>query len=66
MSPEDSFEGPRKRAKTSTSSFGVSKREGHDSSMYYNSKMYDSLVSSRDVGIEQPLPEELNLSLIHI
>ena len=65
MSREDSFEGPRKRAKTSTSSFGVSKREGHDSSMYYNSKMYDSLVSSRDVGIEQHLPEELNNVVIN-
>ena len=33
--------------------------------MYYNSKMYDSLVSSRDVGIEQPLPEELNNVVIN-
>lgn len=59
MAREDSLEGPRKRAKTTTSSFGVSKREGHDSSMYYNSRMYDDLVSQRDVGDSQELPEEL-------
>jgi len=27
---------------TQTSSFGVSKREGHDSSRFYNSKLYNS------------------------
>ena len=58
MAREDSFEGPRKRAKTTTSSFGVSKREGHDSSIYYNSRMYDNLVSQRDVGKGQQLPSE--------
>ena len=65
MTREDSFEGPRKRAKTTTSSFGVSKREGHDSSIYYNSRMYDSLVSQRDVGEQQPLPEELENLVIN-
>ena len=58
------LEGARKRAKTSTSAFGVSKREGHDSSTYYNSKMYDELVSSRDVGEEAVLPKELVDSVI--
>lgn len=58
------LEGARKRAKTTTSAFGVSKREGHDSSTYYNSKMYDELVSSRDVGKEAVLPEELADSVI--
>ena len=52
------LDGARKRAKTSTSSFGVSKREGHDASAYYNSRMYDDLVSSREVGKEISLPEE--------
>ena len=65
MAREDSLEGPRKRAKTTTSSFGVSKREGHDSSMYYNSRMYDDLVSQRDVGAPQELPEELHNIVIN-
>jgi site-specific DNA-methyltransferase (adenine-specific) len=52
------LDGARKRAKTMTSSFGVSKREGHDASAYYNSRMYDDLVSSREVGKEVSLPEE--------
>ena len=65
MARKDSLEGPRKRAKTTTSSFGVSKREGHDSSMYYNSRMYDDLVSRRDVGDSQELPEELHNIVIN-
>ena len=65
MAREDSFEGPRKRAKTTTSSFGVSKREGHDSSAYYKSKMYDDLVSHREVGGPQELPEELKDVIIN-
>ena len=65
MAREESFDGPRKRAKTSTSAFGVSKREGHDSSVYYNSKMYDDLVSHRDVGDAQELPSELENIIIN-
>ena len=65
MARKDSFEGPRKRAKTTTSSFGVSKREGHDSSAYYSSKMYDDLVSHREVGGPQELPEELKDVIIN-
>jgi len=65
MARKDSFEGPRKRAKTTTSSFGVSKREGHDSSAYYKSKMYDDLVSHREVGVPQELPEELKDVIIN-
>ncbi len=59
MARGDSFEGPRKRAKTSTSSFGVSKREGHDSSLYYQSRMYDEMVTSREVGDQVEFPTEL-------
>ena len=65
MAREDSLEGPRKRAQTTTSSFGVSKREGHDSSIYYNSRMYDTLVSNRDVGNGQSLPKELENIVIN-
>lgn len=65
MAREDSLEGPRKRAKTTTSSFGVSKREGHDSSVYYGSKMYDDLVSQRDVGDTVEFPSELENVVIN-
>lgn len=65
MAREDSLEGPRKRAKTTTSSFGVSKREGHDSSVYYSSKMYDDLVSQRDVGDIVEFPSELENVVIN-
>jgi site-specific DNA-methyltransferase (adenine-specific) len=59
MVRETPFEGAKKRAKTTTSAFGVSKREGHDSSVYYGAKMYDDLVMSRDVGEENEFPPEL-------
>ena len=65
MRRDESFEGPRKRAKTTTSSFGVSKREGHDSTIYYNSKMYDKLISSREVGDNNAFPTELENSIIN-
>lgn len=62
MNSEDSnsetFGNVRNRNSTHTSSFGVSKRENHDSSMYYQSRMYDGLVSEREVGSYSPLPEE--------
>jgi len=56
---DETLKGPRRRAKTSTSSFGVSKREGHDASVYYGSRMYDGIVSSREVGQAQELPPTL-------
>ena len=65
MARKDSLEGARKRAKTSTSSFGVSKREGHDSTVYYSSKMYDDLVSQRDVGETIEFPSELENIVIN-
>jgi len=65
MARKDSLEGARKRAKTSTSSFGVSKREGHDSTVYYGSKMYDDLVSQRDVGGTIEFPSELENVVIN-
>ena len=61
MVRETPFEGAKKRAKTTTSAFGVSKREGHDSSVYYGAKMYDDLVKSRDVGEENEFPPELTM-----
>ncbi len=35
------------RKKSKTSSFGVSKRESHDASQFYNSKLYQSLPRPR-------------------
>ena len=56
--------GARKRASTATSGFGVSKREGHDSSVYYNSKMYDELGKEHSTGEPQKLPEDVSNSVI--
>ena len=65
LGEDESLKGPRKRASTSTSSFGVSRREGHDSSRYYGSRLYDGIVSSRDVGKQQELPPTLANTVIH-
>jgi DNA modification methylase len=64
--PEDtsSLDGARRRAGTATSSFGVSRREGHDASLYYNSRLNEGLVASREVGDAQTCPEEHLDSLI--
>lgn len=61
----DTFSKVRDRTPTKTSSFGVSKRENHDSSMYYDSKMYQGLVSEREVGKHLELPEELENTIIN-
>lgn len=69
MTPDDvesdTFSKVRNRTPTKTSSFGVSKRENHDSSMYYDSKMYQGLVSEREVGKHLQLPEELENTIIN-
>lgn len=59
-----SLDGARRRAGTATSSFGVSKREGHDASLYYNSRLNEGLVASREAGDAQICPEEHLNSLI--
>ena len=70
MKPRDTDEtmtvnrGSKKSASTKTSSFGVSKREGHDSSKYYDSKMYREIPSESDVGDPQEFPEFLKDSLV--
>ncbi len=46
------------RNPTSTSDFGVSGRESHDSSKYYQSKLNENQVSFRDVGKSQEYPSE--------
>ena len=54
---KEGFDCARQRAKTSTSAFGVSRRESHDASTYYNSRINKGIASQRDVGEPQDLPE---------
>lgn len=54
-----------KKKGTSTSSFGSSKRESHDSSTFYNSKLYDKYTFKEQKDIEEvTLPEKLVNSVI--
>ena len=52
------------KKRTQSSSFGVSNREGHDSSKYYNSRLYENLPKESDVGLPQAFPENLKNQLI--
>ena len=56
--------GSNKKTSTTTSSFGVSKRESHDASKYYDSKLYQSIPKVADVGDPQEFPEYLRDSLV--
>ncbi len=40
---------PKKSTSSNTSSFGVTKREGHDSSKFYASKLYQNLIKPKNV-----------------
>ena len=51
--------GSSKRNRTKTSSFGVSKRESHDSTEFYGSAMYRGLPKESDTGELGVLPDEL-------
>tara|TARA_B100001564_G_scaffold348930_1_gene351434 strand:- start:143 stop:1057 length:915 start_codon:yes stop_codon:yes gene_type:complete len=52
------------KKRTQSSSFGVSNREGHDSSKYYNSRLYENIPKESDVGLSQAFPEDLKNQLI--
>ena len=52
------------RTPTSTSDFGISGRESHDSSKYYQSKLNQNQVSHREVGGAQEYPLELENKII--
>lgn len=52
------------RNSTSTSDFGISGRESHDSSKYYNSKLNENQISFREVGETQKFPTELMNKII--
>jgi len=49
-----------KRKGTTTSRFGVSKREGHDSTPFYNSRLYERIKIDENVPeVENPVPLEV-------
>ncbi|MFP3950785.1 MAG: DNA-methyltransferase [Candidatus Bathyarchaeia archaeon] len=51
--------------KTSTSDFGVSKRESHDSSVFYNRRLYENIRVDENIGeIHNEIPENLLNSII--
>jgi len=50
---------PKKRGGTKTSSFGVSKRESHDSSTFYSRKLYESKREDASTDQENPIDESL-------
>jgi modification methylase len=54
----------RSSAITSTSSSGISERVQHDSSEFYNSKLYEGLPVEFDVGKEQDFPNNLTNTLL--
>jgi site-specific DNA-methyltransferase (adenine-specific) len=50
----------RRKMGTKTSRFGVSKREGHDSTPFYSSRLYHGLkLDERKTEIENPIPPEV-------
>jgi len=53
------------RRGTSTSDFGISKREGHDSSRYYDTNLYRSIPREHDTGSPQLFPDDLRNTFIH-
>ncbi len=50
---------------TRTSKFGVSTRESHDASMFYDSAMYRGLPRESDVGDQQELPKGITNQVIN-
>ncbi len=52
------------RVSTSTSDFGISGRESHDSSKFYNSKLNQNQISFRDVGEIKEFPSELKNKIV--
>ena len=58
VSDSGGIDGARKRASTATSSFGVGRREGHDSTRYYSTKMHDGLPTEKQTGTAVAMPVE--------
>lgn len=49
----------KRRKRTETSTFGVSKRESHDSSAFYQSRLYEGQVIEEETGPEQAAPDDV-------
>jgi modification methylase len=51
---------------TKTSSFGSSKRENHDSTIFYSSKLYEEINFIQNAsGLENPLPKQLENTIFN-
>lgn len=60
------IEGDHMKKGTKTSTFGVSKRESHDSSLFYNSKLYENFDIDEDKKeIENEIPSNI-LDNVHV
>jgi len=55
----------KRRKSTKTSSFGVSSRESHDSSKFYDSKLYNEIKETKVKYVENSIPEEYINHVIH-
>jgi site-specific DNA-methyltransferase (adenine-specific) len=54
------------RKRTQSSTFGVSSRENHDASPFYESSLYDGLPAESDVPyMENPIPAEARNKIFH-
>ncbi len=60
MNDKKSVNHRRRKGGTTTSAFGTPGRFGHDSSRFYNSKLYAGLNNGRQVEyVENPIPEDV-------
>src|SRR3989304_6189446 len=57
--------GPKRRKRTATSEFGTSGRVSHDSSRFYNSRLYGEARRPMPVPDEQPVPQDALDRIIH-
>ena len=56
------------RIRTKTSDFGVSKREGHDASQFYSSRLYDGFIineKKKVIDRSAELPKEIFNKLLY-
>ena len=60
MTGVDLRENKERKRGTRTSKFGASKRESHDSSMFYSGRLYHGLkVDEKSAEVENPIPAEI-------
>ncbi len=60
------MEKKEKRRRTKTSKFGSSRREGHDSTLFYSSRLYEGLPTEKSIEyIENPIPSKYYDKIFH-